>query len=332
MSFNNIPGQTKTKRILKDSIKKNRISHAYLFTGNNGLGKSEMAEEFAQAIFCENNVADGCGECLSCKKFAHGNHPDFHKITVEDDHKNILIEQIRELQKEISYKPYESDYKVYIIDEAEKMTMQAKNSLLKTLEEPPEYAIIILTNENKNELIPTIISRCQEVKLHNQPIEVVKDYLIEKKDFKPGDANLYATLSRGKYKKAVKLAFKNDFIENRNKVIELFANINSKDNFEIFNSADELVKLNDSEFPLFELILSYFRDILVMQRNGNNGLINFDFDNLIKKASENYSTEKLYELIKLINNYRDYYSRNVKKELLFHSLLLKIRNKKEHSC
>lgn len=329
MSFDNIPGQQKTKRILKDSISKNRISHAYLFTGNNGLGKSEIAGEFAQAIFCENSIDDSCGECLSCQKFAHGNHPDFHRITVQEDHKKILIDQIRELQKEISYKPYESNYKVYIIEEAAKMTIQAQNSLLKTLEEPPEYAIIILTNENKNELIPTIISRCQEVKLHNQPLEIVKEYLINTEGFNSEDAQLYATLARGKYKKAVKLASKQDFVENRNKIIEFISNIDSKNNYEIFNITKQLIKLSDTEFPLFELILSYFRDLLVMKRNGNNDIINFDFTDLIKQSSENFTSESLFELTELVNTYRDYYYRNIKKELLFPSLLLKIRNKKE---
>lgn len=149
MSFNKIPGQNKTKKILQDTISKNRISHAYLFNGNNGLGKLEMAEEFAQAIFCKNNIIDGCGNCISCRKLQHNNHPDFFKIEVQEDHSSILIEQIREMQKEINYKPYESDYKIYIINQAEKMTLEAQNSLLKTLEDPPDYAVIILTNEQK---------------------------------------------------------------------------------------------------------------------------------------------------------------------------------------
>ena len=329
MSFNSIPGQTKTKKILQDSIKKKRISHAYLFTGNNGLGKSEMAKEFAQAIFCTNNLIDSCGQCLSCKKIAHGNHPDFQIIKVKEDHKNILIDQIREMQKEISYKPYESDYKVYIIEKAARMTRQAQNSLLKTLEEPPGYAIIILTNENKSDLIPTIISRCQEVKLHNQPVDIVKDYLVENKKFKEDEAILYATLSRGKYKKAIKLASKEDFIENRKKIVNFISDINSKDNFDIYNTSEDLIKLSDTDFPLFELILSFFRDVLVMKRNGDNDIINFDFKELIINSTDNFTTEQIYELTKKINIYRDYYYRNIKKELLFPSLLFKIRNKKE---
>src|SRR6056297_3730902 len=326
MSFNNIPGQTKTKRILKDSIKKNRISHAYLFTGNNGLGKSEMAGEFAQAIFCENNIADGCGECLSCKKIEHGNHPDFHKIMVEEDHKNILIDQIRDLQKEISYKPYESDHKVYIIDQAERMTIQAQNSLLKTLEEPPEYAIIILTNENKNELIPTIVSRCQEVKLYNQSKDVIKDYLKKHYNLSPKKSLLYATIARGKYKKAVNLSLKEDFIDNREVIIKFITNIDKKDNFAIYNFSEKLVELSDTDFPLFELMLSLLRDILVMKRDVKDNIINFDYKELISNTVDKFDIYKIYELTGMVNKYNDYSDKNIKKELLFPSLLFKIRN------
>jgi DNA polymerase-3 subunit delta' len=250
-------------------------------------------------------------------------------IKVQEDHKSILIDQIREMQKEISYKPYESNYKVYIIEKAAKMTIQAQNSLLKTLEEPPEYAIIILTNENKNDLIPTIVSRCQEVKLHNQSIEIVRDFLIDNKGFKKDDAALYATLSRGKYKKAVKLASKEDFIENRNNIIKFISQIECKNNFDIYNIAEDLINLSDTDFPLFELLLSYFRDVLVLKKNGDNEIINFDFKDLIDKSVEKFTTEEIYVITNLINKYRDYNYRNIKKDLLFPSLLFKIRNKKE---
>jgi len=329
MSFNNIPGQNKTKKILQETISKNRISHAYLFNGNNGLGKLEIAEEFAQAIFCKNNVDDGCGECISCKKLQHNNHPDFFKIEVKEEHSSILIEQIREMQKEISYKPYESDYKIYIINQAEKMTEEAQNSLLKTLEEPPEYAVIILTNEQKKELIPTIISRCQEVKLYNQPVDVIKDYLKKEKDFTEKKAALYAVLARGKYKKAVKLALKEDYVNDREKVVNFIANIDKKDNYEIYDFSNYLIKLSDKDFTLFELMLSLFRDILVVKRNGNEDIINFDYKDLIVNSTNKFEINEIYRLIKIINKYKNYYLNNIKKDLLFPSLLFKIRNKKE---
>lgn len=327
MSFKKIPGQSKTKRILKDTIKKGRISHAYLFTGNKGLGKSEMAREFAQAIFCNKNISEGCGECISCKKFKHDNHPDFEVIDVKEDHKSILIDQIRELQKEISYKPYESDYKIYIIDNAERMTEQAQNSLLKTLEEPPDYAIIILTNEDKNDLISTIVSRCQEVKLYNQPENIIKQYLQDEKGFNKEKAALYATLARGKYKKAVNLALKEDFIDKRNKIIKFITSIDNKDNFEIYELSEKLKKISKSDFPLFELLLSLFRDILVLKQDENDEIINFDYKELIAEAVDEFYIEDIFELTNQINQYKEYYYRNIKKELLFPSLLFEIRAK-----
>jgi|AntRauTorckE6833_2_1112554.scaffolds.fasta_scaffold00771_11 DNA polymerase-3 subunit delta' len=329
MSFNKIPGQNKTKKILQDTISKKRISHAYLFNGNNGLGKLEMAEEFAQAIFCKNNIIDGCGNCISCRKLQHNNHPDFFKIEVQEDHSSILIEQIREMQKEINYKPYESDYKIYIINQAEKMSLEAQNSLLKTLEDPPDYAVIILTNEQKKDLIPTIVSRCQEVKLYNQPVDVIKEYLIQEKGFDKKEASLYAVLARGKYKKAVKLASKEDFVNDRDKVINFIANIEKKDNFEIYEFSDYLIKITDKDFSLFELMLSLFRDILVAKRNGNEDIINFDYKDLIINSINKFKIQELYDLIEIINKYQNYYLKNIKKDLLFPSLLFKIRNEKE---
>jgi len=329
MSFKNIPGQAKTKRILKDTIEKDRISHAYLFTGNKGLGKSEMAREFAQAIFCNKNIADGCGECISCKKFEHDNHPDFHVIDVKEDHSSILIDQIRDLQKEISYKPYESDYKIYIIDNAVRMTEQAQNSLLKTLEEPPEYAIIILTNEDKNDLISTIVSRCQEVKLYNQPKKVIKKYLRDVKSFDKEKAALYATLARGKYKKAINLALEEDFIDKRDEIIKFITNIDKKDNFEIFELSEKLKNISDSGFPLFELLLSLFRDILILKQDENDEIINFDYKELIAEAVNKFNIQDIFELTNQINQYKGYYYGNIKKELLFPSLFFKIRSKKK---
>ncbi len=326
MSFNIIPGQHKTKKILQDSIKNQRISHAYLFTGNNGLGKLEMAREFARAILCNKNVVNACGECLSCKKIEHYNHPDFKITEVLKDHKRILIDQIREMQKEISYKPYESDYKIYIINQAAKMTIQAQNSLLKTLEEPPKYAIIILINESKNELIPTIVSRCQEVKLYNQSKYVIQDYLKRNYNLSPKQALLYATIARGKYKKAVNLSSEEDFMNNREMIIKFITNIEKKNNLAIYNFSEKLVELSDTDFPLYELMLSLLRDILVMKRDVKNNIINFDYKELITNTVDKFDIYKIYELTGMVNKYNDYSDKNIKKELLFPSLLFKIRS------
>lgn len=330
MSFTRIPGQDKTKKHLQDSIKKERISHAYLFTGSRGLGKLELAIEFAKTIFCKESNTDSCDQCISCRKIEHKNHPDLNIIDVKEGHKMILIDQIRDLQKEINYKPYESEYKVYIINQADKLTEQAQNSLLKTLEEPPEYAVIILICEETNQLRPTIVSRSQLVRLHNQPKEVITNYLSKETELNDQDLKLFTVLAKGRYKKALNLVTKDDFIKNREDIINFILEIEDKDTFEIFNFTERLTELSKTDFPLFELILSLFRDLLIIkEKEKEENLINFDYREILKENRNKYKTDSIYKLTSDINKYKDYLNKNIKKDLLFPSLLFKIRNKKE---
>ena len=178
MSFKSVIGQQEAVEILQDEIKQDRISHAYLFSAKKGSGKSKLAFEFAKASFCEESELDSCGSCLNCRKMDHQNHPDFKTISVLEGKSAISIDQIRELKKEIAYKPYDGDHKIYIIEAAEKLTKEAANSLLKTLEEPPSFATIILLVEDSGKLLPTIVSRCQEIKLRNVSKQKIKDLLL----------------------------------------------------------------------------------------------------------------------------------------------------------
>ena len=155
--FDNIIGNDKIKKILETSINQNKISHSYLFVGIEGIGKKTIAKEFAKNILCFDR--NSCiNSCKSCVEFLSENHPDFEII--EPDGNSIKIEQIRMLQKKIQEKTIVSSKKIYIINDAEKMTKESQNCLLKTLEEPPEYAIIILIGKNENLFLETIKSRC----------------------------------------------------------------------------------------------------------------------------------------------------------------------------
>lgn len=164
--FEKILGNEHIKEQLRKSIKNNQVSHSYLFIGIDGIGKKLLATEFAKAMQCLNEDKY-CNICKSCIEFDSNNNPDF--LYIEPDGNSIKIEQIRDMQKRIQEKPIISDKKVYIIDNADKMTVEAQNSLLKTLEEPPEYATIILIGSNENAFLTTIKSRCMI--LHFNPIE-----------------------------------------------------------------------------------------------------------------------------------------------------------------
>ncbi|NHN35099.1 DNA polymerase III subunit delta' [Paenibacillus agricola] len=161
MSFQSIPGQERVKRILQNSLRTDKVSHAYIFTGQHGTGRRQMALAFAQALYCKVRVDDACGECLDCRKVEHGNHPDLHWL--KPDGASIKIDQIRELQKQFSYRAGVSGLKMYVLENAETMTVQAANSLLKFLEEPTSRVVAILITENGNALLPTIRSRSQWV-------------------------------------------------------------------------------------------------------------------------------------------------------------------------
>ena len=176
MSFEDIVGNNKIKRELQEIVKNNSISHSYLFSGEEGIGKKLFAKEFARMLLClKNNKA--CGECSSCVKFDSENNPDFSII--EPDGNSIKIAQIRELQEYVYIKPIVSSKKVFIINDSDKMTEEAQNSLLKTLEEPPEYIIIILVASNENKLLNTIKSRCLKIGFNNIDKKELIQYIVK---------------------------------------------------------------------------------------------------------------------------------------------------------
>jgi DNA polymerase-3 subunit delta' len=176
MSFTAIAGQERVKRMLQNSLIHKSLSHAYIFSGPNGSGRRQMAQKLAQAVYCIEQNGDACGSCLNCRKVEHHNHPDFHWI--EPDGASLKIEQIRELQKQFAYRSTTSQTKIYVLQDADKMTNQAANSLLKFLEEPTSDVLAILIAENGHALLPTIQSRAQWVPFTPQAAEQLSQLLI----------------------------------------------------------------------------------------------------------------------------------------------------------
>ena len=176
MAFENLIGNEKIKSLLTGAVQANNVLHSYLFVGIQGIGKSLFAKEFAQMILCTSNQEKPCKTCKSCLEFQGDSHPDFLQIEPEDG-KTIKIEQIRYLQEKIAEKPVTSEKKVYIIEDCDKMTREAANGLLKTLEEPPSYAVLILITTNESKLLATIKSRCTKIAFQSLLEEEVKTYL-----------------------------------------------------------------------------------------------------------------------------------------------------------
>ena len=227
MEFKNIIGNTEVKDYLAKSINQQNILHSYLFVGTSGIGKLIIAKEFAKNILCLENTKEETCTCKSCTCFNGNNHPDFYCIN--ENGESIKVETIRELTEKVIEKPIVSDKKVYIINDCEKMTKEAQNCLLKTLEEPPEFVVIILISSNENLILNTIKSRCMSVKFHNIDDDELLKYALENLGYNEVSKNLLKSFD-GSIGKAIKLK---DFKEKYDEIDLLISNLNQKDIIDI---------------------------------------------------------------------------------------------------
>ena len=269
MSFDNIIGNNKIKNMLEASVSSKHFSHSYMFIGEDGIGKFLFAKEFAKMILCEDfKNGSPCETCKSCIEYNTQNHPDFFIVSPEDE-KSIKIEQIRYMQEKISEKPIVSSKKVYIINDSNLMTKEAQNCLLKTLEEPPEYAVIILVLSNESKILNTIKSRCTKIHFSNLTDSEIKEYFnYTNQTF---NSNILK-ICNGSIGKAILL--KDDVLvyEDLDKLIESFK---TKDIVDIWNQSEILYKSKDSIYNLLEYMNVSFMN-QVLEKN------NLKFINCIK--------------------------------------------------
>ncbi|TDX51306.1 DNA polymerase III subunit delta' [Orenia marismortui] len=323
MPFDQILGQELAKRILKNALNSDRLSHAYLFTGEEGLGKYLTAFEFTKAINCQENIDDSCYSCISCRKADNHNHPDIKEI--HPDGASIKIDQIRKLQQEILYKPYESNKKVYIIHQADKMSVQAANSLLKTLEEPPSYAVIILIASNLNQLLPTIISRCQIVRFRLVSDNMIKDKLVEEYNLIEEKAELLTSLSAGKYNLALDLINEEGKLEERNQVLELAQSLTDLDRNKVFDLVQKILDDRDKMGDNLDIILTWYRDLLMLKLDQSKELINVDYSQQLLEEAKGWERKGIEDIIKLIEETNNVIKNiNVNLQLALEVMLLKL--------
>lgn len=274
MSFQSIRGQATAKRILQNSLRGDKLSHAYIFSGPVGTGRKQMAIEFAKAIYCLNRDGDSCGECRECRKVEHGNHPDLYRI--EPDGASIKIDQIRELQKEFSYKSTSSNTKIYIINEAETMTIQAANSLLKFLEEPVSQVVAILVTENGNALLPTIQSRAQWISFTPMPRTEMMRILMEE-GFPETLVRPAVQITAGV--QAAKGLIESDwFAEMRSLVIQLLKETLTRFPISFITVQQKLIRTNLNEHMpvLFDFIILWLKDMVRLRLGRKEPLVYMD--------------------------------------------------------
>lgn len=339
MGYENIVGQDYVLQVLKNSIMRKRLSHAYLFWGPPNVGKEFTAKIFAQSLNCLKENLDACGKCISCQKVKKGLHPDVKIIYPKGMY--LKIDQIRDIIRDINYRPLEGNWKIYIINEAEKMRADAANTLLKTLEEPPVYAVLILLTTTPQSLPSTIISRCQPVRFSRIPPAKILTRLKEETQMEEELSKVIATISAGELGEVIR--FKEELILKRDKVLRIILSLSYKELVSVLKASSDLIEFAREELPkniedgqkdqllrqkiieYLDLIMVWFRDLLLVKLNLPERLIiNIDRKDRLKEEKEVYQISNLIEIIYHLRRSKEYIRRNANIGLCLQVMFLKI--------
>lgn len=296
MKFNQIVGHKDVIDYLQKGIKEDKLSHAYILSGEKGSGKKMIAGIFATTLQCEEKGEEPCGKCKSCMQAASGNHPDIRWVTHEKA--SIGVDDIRnQINNDIGIKPYSSPYKIYIVPEGEKMTEQAQNALLKTIEEPPHYAVIILLTENSSAFLQTILSRCVSLPLKPVSPLLIKNFLMERYSIPDYQAELSANFSQGNVGKAIRYASSDEFSELKRDTIHILKHVDEMKTYEVMQYVKSLADRKKDIYDYLDLILLWYRDVLLFKvtRDPNGLLFADELHSISKQAGE-----KEYETIENI--------------------------------
>lgn len=319
MPFSEIVGHDHNIKLLQRSIERGRLHHAYIFSGPGGIGKKLTAISLAKALNCLEMETDSCGRCIPCRKIEEGNHPDV-KI-VEADGQVIKIDQIRELQRDLQFRPFEGKKRVFIIDSADRMGLPASNSLLKTLEEPPKDSVLILVTANFHSLLPTIVSRCQRLSFSSLPIPDVEMMLVEKKGVDAATAHIIAAVSEGSIGDALG-EDEASLLEERERVFTGFMGLKDKGMIGIFKQAEEMAK-DDDLGEILKVLKVLYRDMAVL-KGGGRGIINSDMVSRIGDEARDMPMDAILNGFDLISETEGLIKRNINKQLALEVMMMRL--------
>ena len=321
MPFADILGHERIIEVFRRSIRGGKTSHSYIFEGPVGCGRRKTALALIQALFCPAADDDSCGVCPSCRKVAGNTHADIHFIEPLPDKRDISIEQLREMQRVVALRPYEAPRKACIIEPAERMSVNAANSLLKTLEEPPGNAIIILLAENADMLLPTIRSRCQVVRFAPLPPEHVK-LLLERNGMEAEAAALLAQLADGSMQRALELD--DDALATRRELLlKHLSALNLERIVTVFDASEELAGNRDEALETLDMLLSFCRDMIHLAA-GCGDLINAAIRPALEALAAGLGLDRTLQLAGDVLEIRRAVQRNANVKLALDHLFLKI--------
>ena len=327
-TFDDSIGQEHIKEHLRSSIVSGKISQAYLITGEVAQGKEFIARIFANAMLCENPVSEvnPCGKCHPCIQACGHNHPDI--ITVTHTRPNtISVDDIREqIVGTVDIRPFQSARKIYIMNEAEKMTVQAQNALLKTLEEPPEYVVIILLTTSKTNMLPTVLSRC--IQLDMRPVEdkVVRRYLMKELQIPDYQADICVAFARGNIGKARNLAVSEDFDNIKSEAIRVLKYIKTMDIADMIKTLKKLEEYKLSIGDFLDIMMIWYRDVLLYKATMDADSIVFkDEGATIRRLASESPYEGIEEILNAVEKTKARIDANVNFELAMELMLLTIK-------
>lgn len=339
--FEEVIGQEVPKTILANQIENLRIPPAYLFHGQFGVGKTQTAISFAKAVNCEEN--NGCGKCTSCRKIEKFIHPDVKIIfpipsTVKSDEllelyrtgkevhfrfsftqkNSISIDAIRAVSRETFVRPYEGRLKVTIITDADRMTLEASNAFLKTLEEPPPHAVFILISERPHYLPPTVLSRCQPIRFRNLSQREIAEAL-KKRGIDSSKIELTSRLASGSLGRAL-LYTKSEYFETREKLVEEFLNLPTKKLGILIDFSQWLVDKCDKQM-FAEVFISLYRDLLLLKEGKEELVHNFDYLMDLRERADSCELDKILESMERLENFVESFEKSINLKVAFPPLL-----------
>jgi DNA polymerase-3 subunit delta' len=325
--FEDILGNEHIVSHFTKAIENNKISHAYILNGEKGMGKKTIAKAFAMTLLCEEKGTVPCMKCRSCIQTLTDNNPDIINIT-PDKPTTLSIDHIREtLVNDVDLKPYSYSHKVYIIQDAQLMNSATQNAILKTIEEPPEYAVILLLTTNIGGMLQTVMSRC--VKMDVQPLkkEVVKKYLMEKEKVVDYQADVAVSFAGGNLGRAIELSTSQDFAGMLDEVVQLLKYVKEMQAYEVVAAVKRASEYKFMFEDYIDLMILWFRDVLVYKASMNvNELIFKNEIKTIKEQAANSSYNGIETILEALDKVKVRLKANVNFDVAIELMFLTIRD------
>jgi len=334
--FKKVLGQEGAKKFFQSVLKEDKLSHAYILTGPAGVGKFLFARELAAVLLCEKQ--SGCGQCRNCLRVTHGNHPSIRLFETPKGKKNIGIDMVRDLEHEIRLKPFEGKYKIFIINDTETLSEEAANALLKTLEEPPDYSLLLLVAAQTGSLPTTVLSRCQIVRFQPLPEKIVGEILAKHQKLSAAELKILVTLAGGSPGQALRL-YEKGFTEQRHQLIQglLSTRLNGRsggqeksgmidDIIHFAKRAKENEEIRADVAQQFKIISLFLRDLLLMKSGitAAERLFNADKRDLLQKAKSVFPVDRLNRALEQLLQAEQYLHQNLNIRLVVANTVLNL--------